>query len=232
VKETAVFTDSMTGCPVISPGAGSARYNPRLLGGGSVVPYIGAWTGEANCPTYVVRRPDKGIGYTDETLLDRDEWGVLWTRIGSRVGVGNPLFKKLHPVRQRRAMRRLLCQVCAQPADHTEEGSLWLVPADERNSGPEGMTTIQSPLCVGCARISVRMCPALRTGAMAVRAHSWVRGVNGVVFEPAGRYPGLSVTDRGEVIAYGDPEVAWVQAVLLARSLYDAAIVDLDGITG
>jgi hypothetical protein len=61
---------------------------------------------------------------------------------------------------------------------------------------------------------------------------SWVLGVNGVAFEPAGRYPGLSVTDRGEVIAYGDPEVAWVQAVLLARSLYDAAIVDLDGITG
>jgi hypothetical protein len=75
------------------------------------------------------------------------------------------------------------------------------------------------------------MCPALRVGATAVRAHSWVRGVNGVVFEPAGRYR-LSVTDRGEVIAYDDPEIAWVQAVLLARSLYDAAIVDLDGLAG
>jgi hypothetical protein len=225
----------MTGCPVTSPGGGSTRYNPRLLGGGSVVPYIGSWTGEANCPTQVVRRPDNGIGYADETILDRDQWGVLWTRIPSRVGVGHPLFKELHTVRQRRAMRRLLCQVCAQPADRTEQGMLWLVPGgdvDDRSGWPRQMTTIYPPLCVACARISVRMCPALRVGAVAVRAHSRVRGVNGVVFEPAGRYPGLSVTDRGEVIPYDGPEIAWVQAVLLVRSLYDAAIVDLDGLTG
>jgi hypothetical protein len=78
-----VFTDGMTGsvsCPVTSSGGGSTRYNPRLLGGGSVVPYIGSWTGEANCRTDVMRRPD-GIGYRDETLLDRDQGGVLWTRI-------------------------------------------------------------------------------------------------------------------------------------------------------
>jgi hypothetical protein len=231
-----VFTDSRAGsvsCPVTSPGTGSARYNPRLLGGGSVVPYIGSWTGEANCPTQVVRRPDNGIGYLDETILDRDQSGVLWTRIASRVGVGSPLFKSLHPVRQRRAMSRLLCQVCAQPADHTERGTLWLAPGDEvggRPGWPGEMTTIHPPLCVACARISVRMCPALRQGATAVRAHSRVRGVNGVVFAPAGRYPGLSVTDRAEVIPYGDPEVAWVQATLLARSLYDATVIDLDGL--
>ena len=71
-----MFIDSRSGstsCPVTSSGGGSARYNPRLLGGGSVVPYIGSWTGEANCPTYVVRRPDNGIGYRDETLQDRDQ---------------------------------------------------------------------------------------------------------------------------------------------------------------
>jgi hypothetical protein len=205
------------------------------LGGGSVVPYIGSWTGEQCCLTQVVRRPDNGIGYADETMLDRDRWGVLWTRVPGRVGVGTPLFKALHPVRQRRAMLRLLCQVCAQPADHTEHGSLWLVPAAERRYWPglpEGMTTIHPPLCLACARISVRMCPALRLGVVAVRAHSSVRGVNGVVFGPMGRYPGLSVTDRAEVIPYGDPEIAWVQATLLARSLYDATVIDLDGLAG
>jgi hypothetical protein len=225
----------LVSCPVISPGGGSTRYNPRLLGGGSVVPYIGSWTGEANCPTQVVRRPDHGIGYLDETILDRDHSGVLWTRIASRVGIGNPLFKELHPVRQRRAMSRLLCQVCAQPADHTEQGTLWLAPGNEVSGWsrwPEKMATIHPPLCVVCARISVRMCPALRVGSVAIRAHSKVRGVNGVVFEPAGRYPGLAVTDRAEVIPYDDPEIAWVQATLLARSLYDATVVDLDGLTG
>jgi hypothetical protein len=198
-----------------------------------VVPYIGSWTGEANCPTQVVRRPAGGIGYTDETVLDRDRWGVLWTRIASRVGLGNPLFKELHPLRQRRVMLRLSCQVCAQPADYTEQGSLWLMPANERDARPgwpEGMTTIHPPVCAACARISVRMCPALRQGATAVRAHSRVHGVNGVVFEPGPRRMGLSVTDRAEVIPYGDPEISWIQATLLARSLYDATVIDLDGL--
>jgi hypothetical protein len=112
-------------------------------------------------------------------------------------------------------------------------GTLWLVPGDDVGGWqgwPEQMTTIHPPLCVACAGISVRMCPALRVGSVAVRAHSRVRGVNGVVFAPAGRYPGLSVTDRAEAISYEDPEVVWVQAVLLAQSLYDATVVDLDGL--
>jgi hypothetical protein len=222
-------------CPVTSSGGRSTLYNPRLLGGGSVVPYIGSWTGEQNCPTTVVRRPDNRIGYTDETMLDRDGAGALWTRTPGRIGVGTPLFKKLHPLRQRRAMLRLLCQVCTQPADRTEQGLLWLVPGDQRGfwtEWPERLATIQPPLCLECARISVRMCPALRSGAVAVRAKSGVCGVTGVVFQPTGRYPGLAVTDRADIVSYGDPEIAWVQAVLLARSLYDATVVDLDGLVG
>jgi hypothetical protein len=132
-------------------------------------------------------------------------------------------------------MLRLLCQVCTQPADRTEQGLLWLVPGEERGfwtGWPEGMATIHPPLCRECARISVRMCPALRSGAVAVRAQSGVCGVTGVVFQPTGRHSGLTVTDRADIVSYADPAIRWTQAILLARSLYDATVVDLDGLAG
>ncbi|HEX5404314.1 MAG TPA: hypothetical protein VFX16_18650 [Pseudonocardiaceae bacterium] len=112
------------------------RYNPRMFGGGAVVPYVGSWSGEELRPSVVVNRPGGGIGYADETLLDRDEWGVLWTRTAGRIGKGRPLFTKPHPVRQRRAMLRLLCQVCAQPADRSTDGLLWLLPGDRVDHHP------------------------------------------------------------------------------------------------
>ena len=149
-------------CPAVPVDGQPTRYNPRLLGGGAVIPYIGTWTGEELRPTTVIHRPGGGIGYADETLLDRDERGVLWTRVAGRIGVGKPLFTKLHAVRQRRAMLRLLCQVCAQPADRTDQGQLWLVPEKEIGSWegwPEGMSAIHPPLCQPCAKLSVRMCP-------------------------------------------------------------------------
>jgi hypothetical protein len=204
-------------------------YDPKLLGGGSVVPYIGSWTGEEQLPTRVVQRPEGGIGFADETLVDRDEWGVLWTRMSSRIGDGRPLFTTLHPLRQRRAMRRLLCQVCARPADRTDKGLLWLVPGTG-NDGPrwlEGMITTQPPLCVACAKVSIGACPALRPGYVAVRAWTRLCGVTGVRFQPGRLCPTLVTDDEDEVTYYDDPAVAWVQATRLARSLHGCISVDL-----
>jgi hypothetical protein len=202
-----------------------------MLGGGAVVPYVGSWSGEELRPTSVVNRPGGGVGYADETLLDRDEWGVLWTRIASRIGSGKPLFTKLHPVRQRRAMLRLLCQVCARPADRAEQGVLWVLPTDYVADGrgwPDDIRTIQPPLCTPCARLSIGLCPALRPDFVAVRAHSRVCGVTGVLFQAARRFPVISPLDNGDVIGFRDPAIAWVQAAQLARSLYGCTVVDLD----
>jgi hypothetical protein len=200
------------------------------LGGGAMVPYIGSWTGEDTLPTTVIRLPAGGIGYSDETLLDRDERGVLWTRTAARIGAGRPLFTKLHPQRQRRAMRHLLCQVCARPADHTSLGTLWLLPDDLVLAWEDGLgdvVTGQPPMCQGCARISVRMCPALRVGHVALRAHSRVYGVRGVVFRPAGAF-GLGFNDDVEVVSFGDPRLAWTQATQLMRELFSVRTVDLE----
>src|SRR3989442_1499615 len=91
------------------------------------VPYITTWSEENTLPTTVVQRRN-GIAFADEILTDRDDHGVLWSRIPSLPGRGRPRCGKIHSPRQRRAMRDLLCQVCGKPADHNEEGTLWLVP--------------------------------------------------------------------------------------------------------
>lgn len=221
--------------PAATHGRASRRswdYDPGLLGGGSVVPYVGQWSGEQVCVSdKLIRRPAGGIGYSDETLVDRDEWNLLWPRVSTRIGAGRPLFTDLHPHRQRRAMLRLLCQVCAKPADRTPDGTLWLVPGDQVDHDPgwaEGITTIQPPLCRPCALLSVRMCPALRTHYAALRAHSRVVGVTGLVFKPAAPFPCLTVTEYADVVLFSDPIAPWTLATQLARVLFDATVVDLD----
>lgn len=97
---------------------------PVLKGPHGPVPYIALWSGERLPAPRVVNSPRGGIGYPDENLLDRDHCGVLWTRVRSCRGVGEPIYEKQHPLRQRKAMRALLCQVCAAPADQNQHGVL------------------------------------------------------------------------------------------------------------
>jgi hypothetical protein len=86
-------------------------------------------------PTVLVESPEGGIAYQDETLADRDRNGVLWHRTPFIPGQGRPDFGRVHPLRQRRTMQRLLCQVCAGPANTTEDGVLWLLK-DHRGDWP------------------------------------------------------------------------------------------------
>jgi hypothetical protein len=117
------------------------------------VAYITTWSGERPLSTKVIERPGRGIAYADETLTDRDDHGVLWRRVPSRPGDGRPQFGQVHPLRQRRAMRRLLCQVCGHPADQSDLGTLWLVPdyRDDWPTWPEHMACTEPPICRPCA---------------------------------------------------------------------------------
>lgn len=220
---------ALASCP---SGAKNTRYDPHLLGGTSWVPYVGAWTGEEDDRDIrdgVIERRDRaGIGYVDETLADRDEHGVLWCRTPSRVGVGRPLFKVTHSLRQRHAMRRLLCQICARPADRDEHGVLWLLGDYRRDwrGWPEGMGNSHPPLCLACARVSVRLCPYLRRSHVAVRTR-WhpIAGVSGGLYQAGYSGPRLV---RVEVLDYDDPAVCWLQASQLIRTLHECTIVELD----
>lgn len=215
-----------THCPAASP------YNSRALGGGGVVPYVTMWTSEQTPPTKVIERAPSGVGYTDETATDRDADGVLWTRVTGRPGYGRPQYLRMHPLRQRRAMRKLLCQVCAQPADHTDQGRLWLLPDTWRDidTWADEVVNPFPPVCMGCARISTRLCPPLRRGYVAVRAHSTPYGVIGVQFQAARPYPTvqLAAADDGLPVAYNDPALRWTQAVQLTRTLHNCISVNLN----
>jgi hypothetical protein len=196
-----------------------------------IAPYITTWNAEQDLPCKLVERPGFGIGYADETFGDRDAFGVLWQRAAVRHGVGKPEFGKVHPLRQRRAMRKLLCQVCAGPADRTEDGVLWLL-RDHRNDWtgwPEGMACTEPPVCVPCVAISLRLCPALRRGAVAVRVlECEVAGVRGALYRKVTFGP---VAARDVNLAYDDPDTRWVVASALIRELRSCTFMPLAELT-
>ncbi|HEX5404927.1 MAG TPA: hypothetical protein VFX16_21775 [Pseudonocardiaceae bacterium] len=212
---------------------------PRLalpvVGRGGVVPYVATWTSEQALTAGIIGRGRQGIGYVDETSVDRDRDGVLWIRMSLRPGHGRPLYNQMHPLRQRRAMKRLLCQVCAGPADQTSDGHLWLL-TDHRqdwDGWPEGSANPFPPVCLACARLSTQLCPPLRRGFVAVRAHSEPHGVVGVQFQADYPLSGLRLAedDGGIPVAYNDPVLPWTLATQLTRTLHGCALVDLDQLT-
>ncbi|MFL6118041.1 hypothetical protein [Actinophytocola sp.] len=192
-----------------------------------VAPYVTAWSEEHDPPVVMVERLKGGIGYRDETVSDRDRNGILWFRTPFRPGQGRPEFGRVHPLRQRRTMQRLLCQVCAGPADCTEDGVLWLLQDHRKDwpSWPDGMGVTEPPVCVPCVRMSLRLCPALRKGAVAVRAGSFMlAGVDGVLYRRSGHK--LVVVGR-ETVAFTDPAIRWVRAAGLVRELRDCVLLPI-----
>jgi hypothetical protein len=192
-----------------------------------LVPYITTWSGEDSLSTKVIEHPKSGIAFADETLGDRDDRGVLWRRVPSRPGLGRPQFGKIHPLRQRRAMRKLLCQVCGGPADQTDLGTLWLV-RDYRDwpHWPEHMACTEPPVCLPCARTAIRACPALRKGYAAIRvANSEISGIYGAHYIPGPLWPTVV---KDVILTYDDPAIRWTCAGQLVRELLNCTIVNLD----
>jgi hypothetical protein len=199
--------------------------NPDALIRAGLVPYITSWSGERPSRTPVVANGSRGIAYQRERRSDRDAHGVLWTRCVRAPGVGEPEFGKVHPYRQRQAMRQLLCQVCGRPADRTEQGILWLMGEPERAwSGKD--STGQPPVCLRCAGPASRVCPHLRRGLLAMRVrHAPIVGVWGLLHR-AGRHGPVGV--GAAALGYDDPRVRMLQARQLMRDLRDCTVVDLE----
>jgi hypothetical protein len=192
-----------------------------------VVPYIASWSAEGTVNMTVIERRGVGVGYLGETVSDRDERGVLWQQTSSKQGHGRPEFGRIHPVRQRRAQRRLLCSTCAGPADRNEQGVLWLIRDfhDDWPNWPEHMAVTEPPTCQPCARLAIRLCPSLRKGFVVLRVgHSRVAGVRGLLYRSGKRYP---VPIGEDVVAFDDPTIRWTIAVNLVRELTLCTIIEL-----
>ncbi|MFD8967370.1 hypothetical protein ACFV0C_20645 [Streptomyces sp. NPDC059568] len=193
-----------------------------------VVPYIACWSSEHR-PTGVVVVRGGGIALADEGPYERDDMGVLWKRIGISPGHGRPEFGKVHFLRQRRAMRKLLCQVCGGASDRTREGTLWLVGEDPSEPGPwkPGDITGHPPLCVPCAVTAVRACPHLRKRYVALRVRSFaVAGVHGALYRPgSGVFP--EMYDAG-ALRFEHWRIGWTLASQLMMELQEFTVVDLE----
>ncbi|WP_133851605.1 hypothetical protein [Labedaea rhizosphaerae] len=190
----------------------------------ALAPYISAWSAEELLPCLFTEIPGRGIAYADERVIDRDEHGVLWARMSWAPRQGRPVLGQVHPLRHRQAMRRLHCQVCNSPADQTADGVLWLLPdhRDDRSGWPEGIATTEPPVCLPCVRVASRACPALRRGAVAVRAGRYpVVAVRGG-FYVTGRVPQV-IGD--ELVALTDSRIRWVLAHNLVRQLHDCTLI-------
>ncbi|RLV08462.1 hypothetical protein CTZ27_06575 [Streptomyces griseocarneus] len=199
------------------------------------VPYITAWSGETRRKTAIVpNRTRTGITFADgENVQDRDGHGVLWTSRGLAPGKGVPMFGYVHPQRQRRCMRRRLCQVCGGPADQTADGTLWLLDtAGIEEPFPQAVErTVQPPVCRRCAVETPPLCPALRRGhaVVRVRRHAIV-GVYGHLYRRC-RSTGQVVSDRQEYVDYGDPTLRWVLAGQLFAHISGISLVSEDETT-
>ena len=193
-----------------------------------IAPYITAWSAEQDLPCALVERPDHSIGYASELLSDRDRHGVLWRQTALRHRIGRPEFARVHPLRQRRAMELLLCQVCGGPADRNDDGVLWLQRdcRDDWPQWPNGMASVETPTCLPCVPVARSMCPALQRGAVTVRVRDClVAGVRGVFYQRSVLAPAAT---KAANFTYDDPAVRRVLASALIRELRGCVIVPLD----
>lgn len=189
------------------------------------VPWVASWTSERTTdPVITYRRGGgtMGIAYPDEALTDRDDHDVLWLRRPESRGVGKPLFAIVHPGRQRRAMERLLCQVCGQPADRDDRGVLWLIEDDrDYDEWPEGLMTTHPPICCGCLDIARTHCPHLQRGAAILRvARPEIAAVYGHRYAPGRLAPRRLAA---EYVPVGSLAASWILA--------SQAVMALDGCT-
>ncbi|WP_240489834.1 hypothetical protein [Actinomadura atramentaria] len=149
---------------------------------------------------------------------------MLLARIGISPGVGRPKFKNVHHLRQRRAMRKLLCQVCRTPCG---PDAVWMLSAQEYQNAegpwPAPVLTAHPPLCPGCAAHSARLCPHLRDGHVLLRALRFkLAAVSGMLYEPG---PGGLKAAEPATVEYGNPWTRWMRATQVHMRLEEYTVL-------
>ncbi|OLR90393.1 hypothetical protein [Actinokineospora bangkokensis] len=191
------------------------------------VPYITTWSGEESKRQRVVdRKAGPGIAFVDERPQDRDSRGLLWTRQKRAYGRGRPLFGQVHSPRQRHAMDKLLCQVCAHPADRDPDGGVLWMLRDHRNDWPDwpnGMAVTEPPICRNCVKVSAQRCPAMRKGHALIRAWAMpIAGVRGNLYRPTENGPVLI----GPQVVWFGADLRWVLGMHLVREFTEADVLN------
>lgn len=123
------------------------REDGRWWWGATPVPATSMWTGELDA------------GWLAPCLYADRQLAVHAPQLQ---GVGKPMFKNPHPVRQRRAMAKMLCDICARPlAQRTKH---LLAPGRWVRVGQDMLRGYLEPcVCRECLPLARRWCPHVQT---------------------------------------------------------------------
>lgn len=208
-----------------------ASAGPRL------VPYITLREGEEGAPDNLIMIAERGhrlrLHYRDEGPDDRDLRGVLWGRCSQNrrndrnMPTGRPVWKLMHPARQRETMQAMLCQVCVQPAK-TPAGWIFLAGPDDHAPDATSIITAQPPVCAKHVRAAANLCPHLGGRPMVFLVQSApLFGVHGTLYG-YGQGGVRMVAQPDFPLPYGHHNLPTFLASQLGRRLRSFRLVDLD----
>jgi hypothetical protein len=88
------------------------------------------------------------------------------------------------------------------------------------------MASTEPPVCVLCVALSLKRCPALHRGAVAVRVRECpIAGVRGAIYQ-RGLFGPTPVSAAN--VTYEDPDIRWTVASALIRELKGCALISLE----
>ncbi|WP_405575607.1 hypothetical protein OG317_36795 [Streptomyces sp. NBC_01167] len=194
---------------------------------GMLVPYITHWTAESVPQPKLIRLIARGgIGYFDEEPVTERRREALRHRSGLAQGRGRPDFARVNSLRQKRAMRCNLCQVCGEEATLADGRKLHLMAA--ATAIGEGETAAAPPLHPVCALESIENCRLLRRNhSAALVEYSPLWGVAGVLHDPVTLAPLPNPGRRPDDLAnvhVADKAIRW--------TLANFTVISLHGVSG
>ncbi|MFC8075164.1 hypothetical protein ACFUN8_06460 [Streptomyces sp. NPDC057307] len=169
------------------------------------------------------------LAYKHPRPGDRDSHGNLWIRMEEPTEPGRILYDSMHPARQRTCMERMLCQICAGPADRDRHGWLFIDwrREDSPPTWPERSITSMPPLCTAHVQLSLRQCPFLRRTEHAVlrvrKPHLY--GASGTLYRLTDH--GWLASENDALFPYSKPRHPGLLASRLHRELRGVTVTDL-----
>lgn len=204
----------------------------------ALAPYTTAREGEAPTLGDLVLEPDTQrtglrLGYAHEVEGDRDEHSVLWMRythtVQDRRGmpVGTPRPPTVHPTRQRRAMRNLLCQFCIRPA-HTPHGLIFLMDPSDVTPDPTKVLVSQPPVCAQHVAAAALLHPDRDSAKAYLALSTCLYGVHGHLYDHGDDHLPVPAGRSTDPLPYGHPRLSTCLAVTLVRQLKTFSLIPVD----
>ncbi|MFF2227005.1 hypothetical protein ACFVV7_27230 [Streptomyces globisporus] len=163
------------------------------------MPFIAVTEGEGRLDfTGLEPGADGWITYANPGPYDRyPETEFLLARTEHTAPSGRPDGNVLSPYRQAHCMLNRLCQGCGEPAERSDSGVLFVLPATRADGRPAARSG-PSDMPPSCARCALHYCPVLTDlGRMPLWvARAEVIGVYAEVFSPSRRGLRGRLSDR------------------------------------